>query len=701
MTAHFVRELLFGASEFKPADRREITAYLTAVVEQRGFPLNVASLWNALYFEWDLNEAGYLAPGLNPDRVRTTTFGATDEAVPVGGFVRVAAGEAEVWAEVVYKEGRHPDIGPDGIVPPHVSGAHAAIVGELPHAEVSEALTLDFDAFGPGWNDATAIARFKRRGRLDAYGHVVMTGCYSETDAELDDAAYYARYLLRHHRDGLLAEFVEPGTSDEDLAAILLVSLAAISAIARLAPGLATFNGYFFSAADYAATVADGGTESPVGVDFFRSVYHGLAVAPRGQRVEYAAMSRRILGYLERGGGLDEREQALLAGPGWSRLVLFANHYVADRVAALPDGVETSFDEGRFHLRRDDAWQAGGIWRTEQVNGPAPDIARIPALIALGLGADEARRGNGTPGFVPEPTPDAPISVDPSLRSWVATLSATDIDRGTLRIGDARWVSPHGQSQLRFKLGDASKPGKPVLNALVTYSGARRELVGVGWGLEVFPGVRLFCQAAERGATVRAYLHRLARPEVIDGQRLEFEYDPAYFGLARRRRRLSKTELRGVTSFRDLIARAFRDRGEALPDGARRLTVTELVAVSVGIDAEPATIALVLQTAGEMEILDDGTGTLVWNPVVSARTRTSDATLIGEAGLQTAAVSRRWLRPRVVRMHWRRRNPSPDKIAGYHDALQTYGAWGRLAPELPPGRTWVKEFEAGGKRIIA
>jgi hypothetical protein len=249
VTDRFVRELLLGFSSVMPADRRAIAAYLTDLVTQRAFPLHVSSLWNALYFEWDLDEHGYLAPGLNPDRVRETSFGATAEAVPVGGFVRLAAGEAEIWAEVVYKEGRHPDIGPDGVVPPRVSGAHAAITGEPPHAEIREALILDFDAFGPAWNDPVDIARFERKGRLDEFGHVVMIGCYDQGDAELDDAAYYARYLLLHHRDGLLAEFVEPGTSDEDLYGALLVSLATITEIARGATGLATFNGYFFSAA--------------------------------------------------------------------------------------------------------------------------------------------------------------------------------------------------------------------------------------------------------------------------------------------------------------------------------------------------------------------------------------------------------------------------------------------------------------------
>ena len=664
MTDRFVRELLLGIDEVKSADRRAIVAYLTDVVVQRGFPLHVGSLWNALYFEWDLHEHGYLAPGLNPDRVRETSFGATSEAVPVGGFVRLAAGEAEIWAEVVYKEGRHPDIGPDGVVPPRVSGAKAEIGGEPPHAEIREALILDFEAFGPAWNDRVDIARFERKGRLDEFGHVVMTGCYDEGEAELDDAAYYARYLLRHHRDGLLAEFVEPGVSDEELTGALLVSLATIAEIARGTTGLATFNGYFFSAADYAAT------------------------------------GQRIRGYLERGGGLDEAERALLTGPGWSRLVLYANHYVAARVLKLPGGIEGSFAEGQFHLRRDDAWQAGGVWRTERVNGSIPDIARIPPLIALGLGADEASRAEDQTPFAPVPAPIAPMTVDASSRSWIVTLSAADIDRGSLRIGDARWVMPHGASQLRFKLSDISRPGTSMRNVLVAYNARDRELSGIAWGFEVFPGIRLFCAALEKGMTVRAYLHRLVPAETVHGQRLEFEYDPAYFGLARRRRRLGATELHGVHSFRDLIARAFRDRGEVLPDGARRLTVTELVAVTVGLDAEPATIALVLRTVGEMDVDDGGEGFLTWRPVVTARTRASDATLIAEVGGRAAAVAHRWLRPHVVRMNHRRRNPSPEKVAGYAAALREYGAWGRLKPELPSGCTWVKEYEAGGRAVV-
>jgi len=700
MTDRFVRELLLGIDEVKSADRRAIGTYLTDLVAQRGFPLHVGSLWNALYFEWDLDEHGYLAPGLNPDRVRETSFGATSEAVPVGGFVRLAAGEAEIWAEVVYKEGRHPDIGPDGAVPPRVSGAHAAITGEPPHAEIREALILDFDAFGPAWNNPVHIARFERKRRLDEFGHVVMTGCYDEGEAELDDGAYYARYLLRHHRDGLLAEFVEPGVSDEELTGALLVSLATIAEIARGTTGLATFNGYFFSAADYAATAADAGSESPVGADFFRAVYHALAVCPRGQRVDYAATGQRIRGYLERGGGLDEAERALLTGPGWSRLVLYANHYVAARVLKLPGGIEGSFAEGQFHLRRDDAWQAGGVWRTERVNGSIPDIARIPPLIALGLGADEASRAEDQAPFAPVPAPVAPMTVDASSRSWIVTLSAADIDRGSLRIGDARWVMPHGASQLRFKLSDISRPGTSMRNVLVAYNARDRELSGIAWGFEVFPGIRLFCAALEKGMTVRAYLHRLVPAETVHGQRLEFEYDPAYFGLARRRRRLGATELHGIHSFRDLIARAFRDRGEVLPDGARRLTATELVAVTVGLDAEPATIALVLRTVGEMDVDDGGEGSLTWRPVVTARTRASDATLIAEVGGRAAAVAHRWLRPHVVRMHHRRRNPSPEKVAGYAAALREYGAWGRLKPELPSGCTWVKEYEAGGRAVV-
>jgi hypothetical protein len=699
MSAQFVRELLLGAATVRPADRREIARYLREVVEQRGFPLQLASLWNALYFEWDLDEAGYVAAGLNPDRVCAAAFGATDEAVPVGAFVRVARGEGEVWAEVVYKEGRHPAIGPDGIVPPGVSGARAELVGDPPHAEIREALILDFDAFGPAWNDRRDIERFKRRGALDAFGQITMTGCYEANDAELDDAAYYARYLLRHHRDGLLAEFVDPAIDDEDLFALLLVSFGAIAEILRDDQALATFNAYFFSERDYRAAVG-AGDEGPVGADLFATLYTGIVNPPRGQRVAYAATSQRIVEYLT-AGGLEPADWASLSGPGWGRLAVYANHYVAEHVTSLLHGMERGYG-GACHVRRDDAWQAGGIWRTERVEGNRlPDVARLPPLMALGLGADEARRaGQTAPTFTPEELPAVPIAVDASSRRWIAVLTAAEIDAGSLRLGETacRWLVSHGQGQLRFKLGEETRPGQPLINELVAYDARRAQLTGIAWGWEVFPGVRLFCSAQDGGLVVRAYLRRLDRPALVAGERLEFEYDESYVGRARRRARLDAREVAGASSLRELIARAFRARGEALPEGARRLTGTELVAATVGLDADPATISLVLLTVGEMDIADDGAGTLTWRPVISRRTRTIDLTLIRDVGARGLA-SARWLRPRVVRMHLRWQHPSPDKVAGYREALRTYGAWGRLASDLPEGRTWVKRYEAGGNHL--
>ena len=144
MTASFVRELLLGPDRVKPAQRIEIGRYFVEVITKRGFPLHVANLWNALYFGWDPDEDGYIGQGLNPDRIVKRTFGAEDRPVPVGGFVKLTTDAMEVWGEVVYKEGRHPGIGPDGVVPPRVSGARALIDGEPPHAEITEALILDF-----------------------------------------------------------------------------------------------------------------------------------------------------------------------------------------------------------------------------------------------------------------------------------------------------------------------------------------------------------------------------------------------------------------------------------------------------------------------------------------------------------------------------------------------------------------------------
>ena len=81
----------------------------------------------------------------------------------------------------------------------------------------------------------------------------------------------------------------------------------------------------------------------------FRKTMNGIGVARRAGIPLVEAITCVRPANIDR---LDETERALLTGPGWSRLVLYANHYVARRVGALPDGIERSFAEGGFHRLR-------------------------------------------------------------------------------------------------------------------------------------------------------------------------------------------------------------------------------------------------------------------------------------------------------------------------------------------------------------
>src|SRR5687768_12881217 len=60
----FQSDLLLGADRLEPGDRRRYERFFLELVRQRGFPLHSASLWNALFFGWDLEEGVYLGRGL-------------------------------------------------------------------------------------------------------------------------------------------------------------------------------------------------------------------------------------------------------------------------------------------------------------------------------------------------------------------------------------------------------------------------------------------------------------------------------------------------------------------------------------------------------------------------------------------------------------------------------------------------------------
>ena len=206
-------QILLGFDALEPDDADRLRRYLAALVAQRRI-VHAAIAFNAVYFGYDLDFGGYVGGPVEFDRFEQVAFGETTAALPVGAMVTVAAGGNPLYAEVVYKEGAHPELGDDGGAPAWLSGAPgragASEEGTEPGAGtvLAERLVIDCDAFGKSLVTSQAQwDRLRRRGKwLDGSGHLLLDAHYdSANDAETDDTEFYARYLLTRGRGQLLA----------------------------------------------------------------------------------------------------------------------------------------------------------------------------------------------------------------------------------------------------------------------------------------------------------------------------------------------------------------------------------------------------------------------------------------------------------------------------------------------------------------
>jgi hypothetical protein len=209
-------ELVHGIDAVSLQRRRELQELFARLIRTRGCPLHLANLWNALWFQYDLDHGGYQAATLESSNVPKVRMERQGEALPVGAFIgvhtRVAAGD--LTAEVVYKEGAA-KLDDDGYIDPAVSGAPAELEDGQP--VVRERFVIDLDAFGPSPLTEQQYTRVLRNGRwLDEHGHLIMNAVYNAGDVELSDVDFYINYLLARHGEGLLGYcFREPPTAGD------------------------------------------------------------------------------------------------------------------------------------------------------------------------------------------------------------------------------------------------------------------------------------------------------------------------------------------------------------------------------------------------------------------------------------------------------------------------------------------------------
>lgn len=697
----FYPELTIGPSELARARQLDLQRFLVEVIRQRDCPLHVANLWNALYFNYDLEHWGFHLDRLEQKRIPTRNAQQRDAALPVGGFVRVHTPAAcgDLFAEVIYKEGAHPEVD-EGWLEPALSGAPASITEQAEGnaiAVVRERFVLDLDAFGSTANDISP-AQYKRlcdRARwLDRHGHLVMDATYPSDLAGLEDLDYYAEYLLREHREGLLAFCFSNPLDDDELREALLRSFESVRTLASQALELRSWRSkYFFLSDAYRERLANDG---PLGESDLQSLYRGVAHVPTDERCCYSPVGPRIIEILERD-GLDSIEQSLLQGKAHGRSVCFANSFIAERLAddqsggVLSDGV---------HVRLDDDWQGGGVWRAERVSDSEHfSLKTLPATLPLGLGFAQ----NGDVPQAREGSLDAePIAS--SQWGFRSPLTLRDRDLGRLRVpSPALNMLAPGQVDVAIRYGDNRGERHPVERD-------GNGLYGVDYPWELYPGIRLHCQIECGGSVVRVRTERAVPPLVAaDGTELEFDTDLSIYEREMGLTEMTQDEKRSAPSLRDLLNRAFRLSGRPRDDGAVAMTLADIATVLLGptwkaVETRPLAVAL-----AEMGLERDGAEYL-WRPPIGRRIRSTDRSLLaayGEGRLGRV-VRRRW-----APMHLRRfnehsgRQPGLEKRRTYDEARLRYGMHHVLPATLPSECTWVEphgwgeDVEAAAPELLA
>jgi hypothetical protein len=251
-----------------------------------------------------------------------------------------------------------------------------------------------------------------------------------------------------------------------------------------------------------------------------------------------------------------------------------------------------------IHLRLDDDWQAGGIWRAEVVRDPHYySLATVPPLIPLGLGYAETRKD-----LPPEETlaaEEQPISS--SQTGFAVVLTMRDRMLCRLRL-PAKAVEALAQGELDFHLvHDNSRERVPKMKR------GGDAVYGVEWPWSCHPGIVLRCNIERGGAVIRARTTELEVPVVAsDGTELWFETNLAVYERSVVQT-LTAQEKRGAPPPAERACEPSIGRyGRGRDDGARALTITELATAVLGPHWQPGESKVVAAALAQMQPERDG-----------------------------------------------------------------------------------------------
>jgi hypothetical protein len=728
--------MTLGPEHVPASQMQALRRYLGALAAARTTPVHVNVAFNACYFGYDLT-TGYAGAAVDPASFPTVALGQTIDALPVGALINVASGGDPIWAEVVYKEGAHSELGDDGTVPSWLSGAPAGATGPAQtdlHSQpvLHERLVIDLDVFGLAPTTAQ-IARLTRRGRFDELGHLLVGSRYATAElAELDDAGFYRHYLLGAGRD-LLFSTAAPAplplllTEDagpEQHQAALDGLFATVTAALHELDTVRMWQSYAVSRAGLSARLR---SRDALGADDIASLASSTARSALPDQSRRLDAARQVT-YTALGPRLRcvDGSAAPMHGAGYASVVLHANLIFADYLRGdAEDGL--LFDQ--VHLRLDDAWQGGGIWRAE---APGSAHALLDPTVPRGFGWAETLAPPVPPAAVEPPTPepepepepgpepepedgyaDDELDVSDSQISWTVALRAAHIDGGLLTLpqpaAHALISDRRDGTRMRLLLNhdgyqldvtDATQMATADLN------GSPAVLTGVSWPMDYFPGILLTVTWPRNTATLRITSTLLDMPVTIDDE-LDIEHccDPRIVT----RDALDRTGSTSAT-LTQRILRAVRRLGLLDPDGVARLARDQLSQEVYGSSTEQteqtldAAVAQLLERGALTQDTGSRTASGITFPAVAGQPTVPllcyTPTVVNgpPRPRRFQRLDARFVSTHIVAGFLRRidhlgHSASPHARAAYREYRSRHGLAGPA--ELPEGWTFVRPHERG------
>ncbi|MEQ0558183.1 hypothetical protein ABJI51_03800 [Amycolatopsis sp. NEAU-NG30] len=717
--------MTLGPERVPASQMQVLSRYLGALVAARSTPVHVNVAFNACYFGYDLT-TGYAGAAVDPASFPTVALGETIDALPVGALINVASGGDPIWAEVVYKEGAHAELGEDGTVPSWLSGAPAGATGPAQtdlHSRpiLHERLVLDLNVFGLA-PTAAQIARLTRRGRLDELGHLLVGSRYATAElAELDDAGFYRHYLLGPGRDLLFSTaavaplplLLTEDAGTEQHQAALDGLFATVTAALHELDTIRMWQPYAVSRASLSTRLR---SCDALGADDIASLANSTARSALPDKSRRLDTARQVT-YTALGPRLRcvDGSATLMHGTGYPNVVLHANLIFADYVRGdAEDGL--LFDQ--VHLRLDDYWQGGGLWRAE---APGSAHALLDPTVPRGFGWAETLAPSLPPAAIeppalesePEDGYDDELDVSDSQISWTVALRAAHIDAGRLTLPQqaAHVLISDRRNGTRMRLllnhdGYQLDVTDATQMAIADLHGSPAVLTGVSWPMDYFPGILLTVTWPRNTATLRITSTLLDMPVTIDDELdIEHCYDPRIVT----RDALDRT---GSTSapLAQRVLRAVRRLGLLDPDGVARLARDQLAQEVYGSSTEQTEHSLDTAVAQLLErgALTQDTGSrtaegiafpaVARQPIVSLLCYTPAVVTGPPRPRRFQRLDTRFVSKHVVAGFLRRidhlgKSATPRARADYREYRAQHGLAGPA--ELPDGWTFVRPHERG------